>query len=159
MDWLIVVIIAVAGLIFLLWAVRASGARGTGISDADRYQLELAKKAQEHTKAQARRAAELRPSSPSQRTGYSQASAYRSTPAEGQNVTHGQNLSGYGSGQNAGQFSGQGGLRVPRLNPQLALQLQGMVRGGQTVQAVNLLRNQTGLSLSDARNIIERMRP
>lgn len=159
MDWLIVVLIAVVGIIFLVWAARAGRTRATGISDADRYQLELAKKAQEHTKAQARRAAELRPVNPSQRTGYSQSNAYRSGPAVGQNVTHGQNLNGYGSGQNAGKFSGPGSQQVPRLNPALALQLQGMVRGGQTVQAINLLRNQTGLGLAEARNVIERMRP
>lgn len=166
MDWLIVVLVAAAGIAFLFWAARASGPRGSGMSDADRYQLELARKAQEHTQAQVRLAAAQRPVSPSQRTGYSQASAYRSGPAAGQNVTHGQNLPGFGSGQNAGQFSGQFSgqagqqwAQVPGLTPQLVAQLQGMVRAGQIIQSISLLHNRTGLGLAEAKSLIERLPP
>lgn len=161
MDWLIVGVIAVVGIIVLVWAARVGGTRSSGLSDADRYQLDLDRKSSVHTQDQARRAAALRPDHPAQRTGYSQAGAYRSGPAQGQNETHGQNLrsgSGQRSGQNEGQFSGQRTQAGRAVNPQLVLQLQGMLRSGQKMQAVNLLREQTQMSLGEARNFIDRLR-
>jgi hypothetical protein len=162
MDWFIVGLIAVVGIVVLVWAARAGGRRSNGLSDADRYQLDLARKSAAHTQDQTRRAAALRPDHPAQRTGYSQAGAYRSGPAQGQNETHGQNLRGTGSGprngQNAGTFAGQEPAASGQVNGALLLQLQGMLRGGQKMQAVNLLREQTHMTLSEARSFIDRLR-
>ncbi len=166
MDWFIVVLIAVVGIIVLVWAAKAGRTGRGGLSDADRYQQELARKAQAQIQASARSAAQ-RPAHPSQRTGYSQPNAYRTTPAQGQNETHGQNEAsgqnephgqnpaGRGGGQNSGRFSGQG--QAGGLNPQLIMQLQTLVRNGNKMQAIALLRSQTGVGLMDAKNYVDRL--
>lgn len=40
-EWLIVVLIAVAGVIILIWAMRVGRSRGSGTSEADRYLQQL----------------------------------------------------------------------------------------------------------------------
>ncbi len=167
MDWFFVVLIAVVGIVVLFWAARAGRTGGSSLSDADRYQLELARKAQAQLQATARSAAAGRPSHPSQRTGYSQANAYRTSPAQGQNETHGQNtargqneshgqnLTGRNGGQNGGRFSGQD---LPMsMDPQLIAQLQSLIRSGSKMQAIALLRSKTGVGLMDAKNYVDRL--
>ncbi|MDJ0357150.1 hypothetical protein [Paenarthrobacter sp. PH39-S1] len=166
MDWFIVVLIAVVGVIVLVWAAKAGRTGKSGLSDADRYQQELARKAQAQIQASARSAAQ-RPAHPSQRTGYSQANAYRTSPAQGQNETHGQNvargqneshgqnLSGRNGGQNGGRFAGQD--QPMSMDPQLVSQLQALVRNGSKMQAIALLRSKTGVGLMDAKTFVDRL--
>ncbi len=167
MDWFFVVLIAVVGIVVLIWAARAGRTGGSSLSDADRYQLELDRKAQAQLQASARSAAAGRPSHPSQRTGYSQANAYRTSPAQGQNETHGQNiargqneshgqnLGGRGGGQNSGRFAGQD--QPLSMDPQLVAQLQTLIRNGSKMQAIALLRSKTGFGLMDAKNFVDRL--
>ncbi|MFI5084557.1 MAG: hypothetical protein ACHP7K_01365 [Actinomycetales bacterium] len=155
MDWLVDIVVAAAGIALIVWALRAGRSRGAGLSDADRYQQELARKSRQHNDEQVARALALKPANPAGRTGYSGSAAYRTSPAQGQNVTHGQNFPGAGAGQNAGfpgsQQPGSG------LNPQLMMQVQAMARSGQKVAAVRLLRAQAGLGLVDAKNLVDRL--
>ncbi|WP_347109008.1 hypothetical protein AAHB33_19630 [Paenarthrobacter sp. S56] len=44
-----------------------------------------------------------------------------------------------------------------QLNPQLALELQNLVRGGQKIQAIKVLRQATHSDLATAKNYIDRL--
>ncbi|WP_427015821.1 hypothetical protein ACQCSX_13505 [Pseudarthrobacter sp. P1] len=148
MDWIIVAIVAVVGFALLRWAATSGGSSSRGMSDADRYQQELARRSAASTAAQAQALASRRAAHPAGRTGYSDSSAFRSTPAQGQNATHGQNLPAHG--QNAAPQTGG-------IDPALLLQVQGMLRGGQKIQAIALLRKYTNMGLSEAKNFVDRL--
>ncbi|WP_035750278.1 hypothetical protein [Arthrobacter sp. 35W] len=148
MDWIIVAVVAAVGIALLIWAAKAGGPSSTGLSDADKYQQELARRSAAATAAAAQAAAAHRGTHPAGRTGYSGSGAFRTTPVQGQNDTHGQNLPA--QGQNAAP-------QPPGVNPALVMQIQGMVRGGQKLQAIALLRHYTGMSLADAKTFVERM--
>lgn len=157
MDWLFVVIVAVAGVALIAWAVRTGDPRGPGSSDADRYQQELARRSQVHTQEQVARALALKPVHPAGRTGYSSSEAYRTAGTSGQNAVHGQNLPGSGSGQNAGGSPARPPAGPQQINPQLMMQLQAMARGGQKIGAIKVLRQATGMRLVDAKNFVDRL--
>ncbi|MBT2513771.1 hypothetical protein J7E82_09605 [Arthrobacter sp. ISL-30] len=141
-------------LLAVLWAVSAAlKPRDHGLSDAERYQRELAARSAAHQAAQTQAALAAR------------AKMEASTRHRDAEQRHQQNPQAHSvSGQLAafapgGTPSGHQGNILPngQLNPQLALQLRAMVRSGQKVQAVKLLRQATHVDLSTAKNYIDRL--
>jgi hypothetical protein len=154
MEWVVVGALAVVGIVVLVWAARVGGNQRGGLSDADRYRLELA-----------RRAAAAMPTSygsPGQgatgRPASRQSVQDRTSPAravQGQNATHGQNLPG--NGQNSFRRPAQSSPRP--LNPEFVAYLQGLVRTGQRPLAVRQLQEKTGIPEPEARAYLERLAP
>jgi ribosomal protein L7/L12 len=142
-DVLLVILPALI-LAAVLWAVvTALKPRDFGISDAERYQLELAVRSQAHyaaqvqaaTAARARVDAATRPSQNEQQ--------------QSQQAEH---------ARAAGQPGHQGPvLPGGQLNPQFALQLQSLARNGKKIQAIRLLRQATHSDLLTAKNYVDRL--
>jgi ribosomal protein L7/L12 len=139
-------------LVAMIWALtEAFKPRNPGLSDAERYQRELADRSAAHqaaqvqaaTAARARIEASTRPSQNAQQHSQ-QDSQSRAAQA--------------GAAPGIGQ-AGYNGPILPngQLNPQFALQLQGMVRSGQKIQAIKLLRQSTHSDLLTAKNYIDRL--
>ncbi len=132
-------------LLALLWALSAAlKPRDTGISEAERYQRELAARSAAHQASQVQAALAARAkieasTQPSQNRAQTQQS---------------------GAGQ---QAANQGAQKHPavlpngQLNPQLALELQNLVRNGQKIQAIKVLREATHSDLLTAKNYIDRL--
>ena len=153
-DVLIVILPALI-LAAVIWAIStALKPRNTGISDAERYQLELAIRSQAHyaaqvkaaTAARARFEAATRPSQNEQQQTQQADHARAALRAQA------------GSGPTVG-MQGYEGPVLPggQLNPQFALQLQSMARNGQKLQAVKMLRQATHSDLLTAKNYIDRL--
>jgi ribosomal protein L7/L12 len=118
-----------------LWAfATALKPRDGGMSDADRYQLELARRSQAHYAAQVQAALAARArmeaaALPSQnRQQQIQQHEHHPAPSPGTMVT-----------------------------PQLALQLQTLVRNGQKLEAIRLLRQATHSNLLTAKQYVDRL--
>ncbi|MBT2597336.1 hypothetical protein [Arthrobacter sp. ISL-72] len=142
-------------LVALIWAVStALKPRDTGISDAERYQLELAIRAQAHyasqvkaaTAARARVEAATRPSQNEQQ--HSQQADHA------RDALRARAISGPGVGMHGYQAQV---LPGGQLNPQFALQLQSMARSGQKLQAIKMLRQATHSDLLTAKNYVDRL--
>jgi ribosomal protein L7/L12 len=153
-DVLLVILPALI-LAAVLWAVvTALKPRDFGISDAERYQLELAVRSQAHyaaqvqaaTAARARVDAATRPSQNEQQQSQQAEHARASLRAQ------------TGSAPASGQPGYQGPvLPGGQLNPQFALQLQSLARNGKKIQAVRLLRQATHSDLLTAKNYVDRL--
>lgn len=150
-DALLVILPALI-LATVLWAgVTALRPRDFGMSDAERYQLELAARSQAHEAAQAEAAtaararidAATRPSQNKQQ----QAERSRAAP-------HPPGSPHPAARQPDGQHPALAG---GRLDPQLALELRSLVRNGQKDQAVRLLRQATHSDLLTAQHYIDRL--
>jgi len=118
-----------------LWAfATALKPRDGGMSDADRYQLELARRSQAHYAAQVQAALAARArmeaaALPSQnRQQQIQQHEHHPAPSPGTMLT-----------------------------PQLALQLQTLVRNGQKLEAIKLLRQATHSNLLTAKQYVDRL--
>lgn len=133
-------------LIGLLWAVStALRPRDTGVSEAERYQRELASRSAAHQASQiqaalAQRARIEASAQPSQNR------SHTSRPAPGQQSPN-------------SPARGQQPAILPngQLNPQLAFELQNLVRSGQKIQAIKVLRQATHSDLMTAKNYIDRL--
>lgn len=126
-------LVGLPGLILLavLWGVSvALKPRDHGLSDAERYQKELAVRSAAHHAAQVQAAMEAR------------ARINASTKPSQNEQQAAQQTHILPSGQ---------------LTPQLVLQLQAMVRSGQKIEAIKLLRRATHADLSSAKNYIDRL--
>lgn len=142
-------------LVAVIWALTAAfKPRDSGLSDAERYQRELAARSAAHQAAQVQAATAARArieatTRPSQ-------NAQQHSQQENQSRAALQAHAGVSPG--VGQ-AGYNGPILPngQLNPQLALQLQGMVRSGQKIQAIKLLRQETHSDLLTAKNYIDRL--
>jgi hypothetical protein len=138
----------------VLWAgATALKPRNFGVSDAERYQRELAVKSQAHYAAQvqsavaarARIEASIHPSQNSQQQSQQEDHARTaaqlvrnaSVPAEGR---HAEDL-----------------LATGHLSPQLFLELQSLARSGHKTKAARLLRHSTHSDHQTARNYVERL--
>ncbi|MET3950601.1 hypothetical protein [Arthrobacter sp. UYEF36] len=128
--------------------------RDFGVSDAERYQQELAVRSQAHyaaqiqaaTAARARVDAVTRPSQNEQQQ--SQQADHARSALRAQT----------GLAPAAGQPGYQGHvLPGGQLNPQFALQLQSMARNGKKLQAVKLLREATHSDLLTAKKYVDRL--
>jgi ribosomal protein L7/L12 len=155
MGEVLLVILPALILAAVLWAfATALKPRNFGISDAERYQLELAARSQAHyaaqvkaaTAARARVDAVTRPSQNEQQQ-VQQADHARA-------ALRAQTSSGAAVGQH-----GYLGPVLPagQLNPQLALELQSLVRNGKKIQAIKLLRQATHSDLLTAKNYVDRL--
>src|SRR6476620_251641 len=155
MGDVLIVILSVLILMAVLWALStALKPRDTGMSEAERYQLDLARRSQAHyaaqvqaaTAARARVDAATRPSQNEQQ--HTQQQDHARAALLGQ--------PGLNTGQ--GQHAFQGAvLPGGQLNPQLALQLQSMARNGQKLQAIKLLRQATRSDLLTAKQYVDRL--
>lgn len=155
MGDVLIVILPVLILMAVLWALStALKPRDTGMSDAERYQLDLARRSQAHyaaqvqaaTAARARVDAATRPSQNEQQHTQQQDHA-RAALLSQPGLTAGQ-----------GQHSLPGAvLPGGQLNQQLALQLQTMARNGQKIQAIRLLRQATHSDLLTAKQYVDRL--
>lgn len=144
-------------LVAVLWALAAAlKPRNPGLSDAERYQQELAARSAAHQASQVQAATAAR------------ARIEASTRPSQNQQQHSQQQQSYPGSQSrapqagAAPGSGQAGYNGPvlptgQLNPQFALQLQGMVRSGQKIQAIKLLRKSTHSDLLTAKNYIDRL--
>ena len=155
MGDVVIVILPAVILVAVIWAVTtALKPRDTGISDAERYQMELALRSQAHYAAQVRAAtaararvdASTRPSQNEQQQSQQADHVRAALRAEA------------GSSPAVGMHGYQGPvLPGGQLNPQFALQLQSMARSGQKLQAVKMLRQATHSDLLTAKNYIDRL--
>lgn len=155
MGDVLIVILPVLILVAVLWALStALKPRDTGMSEAERYQLDLAKRSQAHyaaqvqaaTAARARVDAATRPSQNEQQ--HTQQQDHARAALLGQ--------PGLNTGQGQHAFQGPV-LPGGQLNPQLALQLQSMARNGQKLQAIKLLRQATHSDLLTAKQYVDRL--
>lgn len=153
-DVLLVILPALI-LAAVLWAITAAlRPRDFGMSDAERYQLELAARSQAHyaaqvqaaTAARARIEAHTRPSQNEQQQTQQADHARANLRAQ------------RGSAPAPGQAGYQGPvLPGGQLNPQFALQLQSLARNGKKIQAIKLLRQATHSDLLTAKNYVDRL--
>lgn len=128
-------------LVGLLWAVStALKPRDTGVSDAERYQRELASRSAAHQASQVQAA-------------LAQRARIEASAQPSQNRTRNPGAGGQASD------SGRQPAVLPngQLNPQLAFQLQNLVRSGQKIQAIKVLRQATHSDLATAKNYIDRL--
>jgi ribosomal protein L7/L12 len=139
----------------VLWAfATALKPRDFGISDAERYQQDLAVRSQAHyaaqvqaaTAARARVEAATRPSQNEQQQ-FQQADHARAALRAHSGTAAAMGQSGYP----AAVFPGG------QLDPQFALQLQSLARSGKKIQAIRLLRRATHSDLSTAKNYVDRL--
>jgi len=153
-DVLLVILPALI-LAAVLWAfTTALKPRDFGVSDAERYQQELAVRSQAHyaaqvqaaTAARARVDAVTRPSQNEQQQSQQADHARQALRAQ------------TGSAPAVGQPGYQGPvLPGGQLNPQFALQLQSLARNGKKLQAIKLLRQATHSDLLTAKKYVDRL--
>lgn len=149
MGDILMVLMPAGILVAIAWAfTTALKPRDSGISDAEKYQQDLARRSAEHyaeqvrvaTAARARLEANTRPSQneqqQSQQEGHARARAQFA-----------------GSPGPYGYTALPGGL----LDPQLALQLQTLAHSGHKVQAIRLLRQATQSDLATAKKYVDRL--
>ncbi|NQD87669.1 hypothetical protein HP499_07610 [Paenarthrobacter sp. CM16] len=142
-------------LVGLLWGLTAAfKPRDTGVSDAERYQRELAARSAAHQASQVQEALALRArieatTKPSQNEASHREQAENArTAIQAQAArSHAANQSGH---QPAVLPNGQ-------LNPQLALELQNLVRSGKKIEAIKVLRQATHSDLLTAKNYVDRL--
>lgn len=142
-----------------LWALAtALKPRDGGMSDADRYQLDLARRSQAHYAAQVQAAMAARArleaaALPSQnRQQQIQQHDHRQTLPLGHPAHDPGHHADYPHGSYPAALA-----NGTTLNPQLALQLQTLVRNGQKLQAIRLLRQATHSNLLTAKQYVDRL--
>ncbi len=137
----------------VLWAVAtALRPRNFGISEAERYQQELAVKSQAHYAAQvqaavaarARVEAATRPSQNSQQQSQQEDHARSAQLARSASIS-------------AGSRHGDAPPGVGLLSPQLLLELQSLASSGHRLKAMRLLRQSTHADLRTAKNYVDRL--
>jgi ribosomal protein L7/L12 len=135
----------------VLWGLStALRPRNPGISDAERYQLELAMRSQAHyaQQVQAAEAARARVDA-----------ATRPSQNEQQQTQQRENARDRAQHAHASGGSGYLGPVLPggQLNPHFELELQALARSGHKVQAIKMLRQATSSDLLTAKNHIDRL--
>ncbi|MEV7662635.1 hypothetical protein [Paenarthrobacter sp. NPDC089316] len=142
-------------LLGLLWALTAAfKPRDTGVSDAERYQRELAARSAAHQASQVQQALALRArieatTKPSQNEAQHSQQTQQNHAAVQAQATRSQSASQQGH-QPAVLPNGQ-------LNPQLAFELQNLVRSGKKIEAIKVLRQATHSDLLTAKNYVDRL--
>jgi len=145
-DVLIVILPALI-LAGVLWAVSAAlKPRNFGISDAERYQMDLALRSRAHYEAQVKAATAARARVDA---------ATRPSQNEQQQSQQAEHARQAGRRQD-GSFSGAV-LPGGQLSPGFTLQLQALARSGHKVQAVRMLRQATRTDLLTAKNYVDRL--
>jgi ribosomal protein L7/L12 len=137
----------------VLWAVSAAlKPRNFGISDAERYQMELALRSRAHYEAQVKAATAAR-ARVDAATRPSQNEQQQSQQAEHARAAQSRVHGSFGSqpGHPAAVLPGG------QLSPGFTLQLQALARSGHKVQAIKLLRQATRTDLLTAKNYVDRL--
>lgn len=155
MGDVVIAVLPAAILAGVLWAVAtALKPRHFGVSEAERYQSELAARSRAHYEAQVRDAiaararveAATRPSQNEQQ--YSQQAEHARAALTTQ--------AGFAGG--SGRSEGHGrALPGAQLSPDLILQLRSLATSGHKVQAIKLLRQATHTDLLTAKQYIDRL--
>lgn len=139
----------------VLWAVTtALKPRNFGISDAERYQRELAVKSLAHYAAQVQ-AAEAARARVEATTRPSQNSQQQSQQADNARSALLARIASAPSRTRHGHEDAL--LAVGHLSPQLLLQLQSLARDGQATKAARLLRQSTHTDFKTAKNYVDRL--
>ncbi len=139
----------------VLWAVTtALKPRNFGISDAERYQRELAVKSLAHYAAQVQ-AAESARARVEATTRPSQNSQQQSQQADNARSALLARIGSAPAGTRHGREDAL--LAVGHLSPQLLLQLQSLARDGQKTKAARLLRQSTHTDFKTAKNYVDRL--
>jgi hypothetical protein len=139
----------------VLWAVTtALKPRNFGISDAERYQRELAVKSLAHYAAQVQ-AAEAARARVEATTRPSQNSQQQSQQADNARSALLARIGSSPTGARHGRDDAL--LAVGHLSPQLLLQLQSLARDGQKTKAARLLRESTHADFKTAKNYVDRL--
>ncbi|MFE4226402.1 hypothetical protein ACFRJ8_00765 [Arthrobacter sp. NPDC056886] len=139
----------------VLWAVTtALKPRNFGISDAERYQRELAVKSLAHYSAQVQ-AAEAARARVEATTRPSQNTQQQSQQADNARSAL---LARIGSAPSRARHGRDDALlAVGHLSPHLLLQLQSLARDGQKTKAARLLRQSTHTDFKTAKNYVDRL--
>ncbi|WOH20833.1 hypothetical protein IRJ34_20400 [Paenarthrobacter sp. GOM3] len=142
-------------LVGLLWALTAAfKPRDTGLSDAERYQRELAARSAAHQASQAQAALALRARIEAS-TKPSQNAASQNEQAQHHKASiQAQNGPSHTTGRPNQQPAV---LPNGELNPQLAFELQNLVRSGKKIEAIKVLRQATHSDLLTAKNYVDRL--
>jgi len=155
MGDVLVVILPALVLAAVLWAVSAAlKPRNFGISDAERYQLELAMRSRAHYEAQVKAATAAR-ARVDAATRPSQNEQQQSQQAEHARAASQGRGGRFGDGTRPGYTSAV--LPGGQLHPQFTLQLQALARSGHKIQAIKLLREATHSDLLTAKNYVDRL--
>lgn len=149
------IVLPLVVLLALLWALTAAfKPRDTGVSDAERYQRELAARSAAHQASQVREALALRAridatTKPSQNEASHREQAENSRTA----------LQAQAARSQAAGPTGHQPAVLPngQLNPQLAFELQNLVRSGKKIEAIKVLRQATHSDLLTAKNYVDRL--
>jgi ribosomal protein L7/L12 len=150
MGDILMVLLPAGILVAVLWTLTtALRPRDTGTSDAEKYQQDLARRSAAHyaeqvrlaTAVRARLEANTRPSQNEQQHSQQEDHARAALRAHS-----GAGAAGHGHSLPGGLF-----------DPQLAMQLQTMVRDGHKIQAIKLLRQATHTDLATAKKYIDRL--
>jgi ribosomal protein L7/L12 len=149
MGEILMVLLPAGILVAVLWTLAtALRPRDSGISDAERYQQDLARRSAAHYAEQVRVATAVR------------ARLEANTRPSQNEQQHSQQEDHARAAQRAQSGAGMFGLpAVPggQLDPQLAMQLQMMARDGHKIQAIKLLRQATRTDLATAKKYIDRL--
>jgi ribosomal protein L7/L12 len=150
MGDILMVLLPAGILVAVLWTLTtALRPRDTGISEAEKYQQDLARRSAAHyaeqvrlaTAVRARLEANTRPSQNEQQQSQQADHARAALQAR------------TGSGTGAHGHLLPGGL----FDPQLVMQLQTMARDGHKLQAIKLLRQTTPTDLATAKKYVDRL--
>jgi hypothetical protein len=150
---------AILGMV--IWALnRAFKPRDFGVSEAERYQRELARRSAAHQAEQTRAALAARArintsALPSQNQQQARQYSENHPAPQGPAGHSQQHTTGAAAPASAGRQ--QAVLPNGQLNPDLVRQLQSMARNGQKIQAIKLLRDYTRADLLSAKNYIDRL--
>ncbi|WP_120521817.1 hypothetical protein [Arthrobacter celericrescens] len=152
----LIVAVPVVILLMVLWGVnQAFKPRDFGISDAERYQRELARRSAAHQAEQVQAALAARA-----RATASTTSAASTLPRQNQ-PNHPERRAPQGpvAPKTGAPASGRLQAVLPdgQLNPDFVRQLQSLARNGQKIQAIKLLRDYTRADLLTAKNYIDRL--
>ncbi|MDE8667830.1 hypothetical protein PY310_04450 [Pseudarthrobacter sp. H3Y2-7] len=154
MGDILMVLLPAGILVAVLWTLTtALRPRDTGISEAEKYQQDLARRSAAHyaeqvrlaTAVRARLEANTRPSQNEQQ--------------QSQQADHARAALQARTGSSTGAGTGAHGHLLPGglFDPQLVMQLQTMARDGHKLQAIKLLRQTTHTDLATAKKYVDRL--
>jgi ribosomal protein L7/L12 len=142
-------------LLGLLWALTAAfKPRDTGVSDAERYQRELAARSAAHQASQVQEALALRARIEATTKPSQNEAQHSQQTQQNRTVVQAQAARSQATGQPGHQPAV---LPNGQLNPQLAFELQNLVRSGKKIEAIKVLRQATHSDLLTAKNYVDRL--
>ena len=142
-------------LVGLLWGLTAAfKPRDTGVSDAERYQRELAARSAAHQASQVQEALALRARIEATTKPSQNEASHREQAENARTAIQAQAARSHAANQTSHQPAV---LPNGQLNPQLALELQNLVRSGKKIEAIKVLRQATHSDLLTAKNYVDRL--